>query len=62
VSLVSEAGKQRAIGPEAFEFQLARAQLGRDVEVYLHLKRPEKKFPVGASQDATDRWLRLTLK
>ena len=62
IGLVSEEGKQRVIEPEAFEFQLARAQLGRDVEIYLHLKRPEKRFPAGASQDATDRWLRLTLE
>jgi len=37
-------GKTSPLEPEAFEFQLARAELGRDVEVYLHLKRPEKRF------------------
>ncbi|HZS03794.1 MAG TPA: hypothetical protein VFD58_02885 [Blastocatellia bacterium] len=61
VALVNEQGKQGVSAPEAFEFQLARAQLGREVELYFHLKRPEKQLPAGASEDTTDRWLRFTL-
>jgi hypothetical protein len=62
VCVVYEDGKQRVIEPEAFEFQLDRSQLGREVALYFHLKRPEKRLSADASPDTTDHWVRLTLK
>lgn len=62
IGLIAEEGKQRIIAPDAFEFQIARTQLEQEVGVYLHLKRPEKRFPQGEFQGAPERWLHLTLK
>lgn len=61
VCVVFENDKQRVVEPEAFEFQLDRLQLGREVALYFHLKRPEKRLPTDASPDSTDQWVRLTL-
>jgi hypothetical protein len=61
VCVVVTDGVQRVIAPEAFEFQLERSRLGREVAVYVHLKRPEKRLPAEASPDDPGRWVRLAL-
>jgi hypothetical protein len=61
IGMVSEEGGSRWLEPEAFEFQLARDQLGLDAELFVHLKRPEKKLPPGASAGNADGWLHLVL-
>lgn len=62
VCVTVEEGKQVVIAPEAFEFQLDRARLDREVALFFHLKRPEKKLPAEASPEDPDRWLRLRLE
>ena len=54
--------KQQIVAPEAFEFQLERSHLGREVALYFHFKRPEKWLPTNASPDTTDHWVHLTLE
>ncbi|MBP7866726.1 MAG: hypothetical protein KA419_12340 [Acidobacteria bacterium] len=62
VCVTWEDGKQAVVAPEAFEFQLDRARLGREVALLIHLKRPDKTLPAGASPDVPDHWLRLKLE
>ena len=62
VGMVAEEGGRRILEPEAFEFQLDRREFGKSAQVYLHLKRPEKRLPTGASEEADDRWARLVLE
>jgi hypothetical protein len=61
VGLINEQGKTRPLAPDAFEFQLSRQELGRDIDLYLNLKRPDKRFPSSASPDSTERWLRVRI-
>jgi hypothetical protein len=61
VGTIVEGDRQRFLEPEAFEFQLDRRELGPEVRLFVHLKRPEKLLPAGASEARTEGWLRLTL-
>ena len=61
VCVIVTDGAQHVEPPEAFEFQLERSRLGRETALYVHLKRPERRFPAGASPDDPERWVRLTL-
>lgn len=62
VCVFFDGGEQQIVEPEAFEFQLERSQLGREVALCLHLKRPGKRLPPAASADKTDGWVRLDLR
>ena len=62
VESIYEEGSQRFLEPAAFEFQIDRSELGGDIGLFIHLKRPEKLLPPGASVIATEEWLRLVLE
>jgi hypothetical protein len=62
VGVIAEGDHERVLEPEAFEFQLARRELGSEVFLFVHLKRPEKLLPAGASAETTEGWVRLTLE
>ncbi|MEW5794924.1 MAG: hypothetical protein AB1772_01060 [Candidatus Zixiibacteriota bacterium] len=62
VGTIVEGDRQRFLEPEAFEFQLDRRELGADVYLFVHLKRPEKSLPLGVSQEAPEKWMRLRLE
>jgi hypothetical protein len=61
VCVFMEGDRQIVMAPECFEFQLLRSELGSEVAVFIHLKRPEKKLPVNAEPERADHWLRLGL-
>ena len=62
IGMVAEDGQRRFLEPDAFEFQIARTALGDAAELFVHLKRPEKRLPAGASETADGGWARLLLK
>lgn len=61
IQTIVEEGRQRFLEPEAFEFQINRSDLGDDISILLHLKRPEKILPAGASEVTSEKWLKLKL-
>ncbi len=61
IGSVFEDGKMRWLEPEAFEFQLARIRLQTVIDLFIHLKRPEKRLPTGAVLEKPEGWLRLGL-
>jgi hypothetical protein len=62
IGSIWEDGKTRFLEPQCFEFQLDRHGLGTDIRLYIHLKRPEKSFPEGASPETRDGWIGLSLE
>ncbi len=62
VGSIFEDGSMRFLEPAAFEFQMDRRELGPDLRLFVHLKRPEKSLPSGASVDASDEWLSLDIE
>lgn len=62
IGTIVEGGRQQFLEPEAFEFQFDRRELGDDIRLFLHLKRPEKLLPTGASATISEKWVRLKLK
>lgn len=62
IGTIVEGGRQRFLEPEAFEFQFDRSDFGDDIRLFIHLKRPEKTLPTGASANLSDKWVRLKLK
>jgi hypothetical protein len=61
VGLINEQGKARPLAPDAFEFQISRQEIGRNIDLYLELKRPDKRLPSAASPDSADQWLHVKL-
>lgn len=59
IGSIIEDGKKRSLAPEAFEFQIDRRALGPEIRLYIHLKRPEKLLPKGASKGDEGNWLLL---
>ena len=62
VGSIYEEGSMRFLEPGAFEFQIDRKELGQDLRLFLHLKRPEKYLPSGASVFTSEGWLKLDLE
>jgi hypothetical protein len=62
IGMIVEGDRQNVLEPEAFEFQIDRRELGSEVLLFVHLKRPEKLLPRGASEAVTDEWVRLRLE
>ena len=62
IESIYEEGRQRFLEPAAFEFQIDRIELGADIDLFIHLKRPEKLLPPGGSVAAIEGWLRLGLE
>jgi hypothetical protein len=60
--MIFERDHQRVIEPKAFEFQLDRRELGPEVLLLVHLKRPEKLLPKGATETVSEGSLRLLLE
>ncbi|MCP4547512.1 MAG: hypothetical protein GY835_13725 [bacterium] len=61
IGSIVEEGRQRFLKPDAFEFQLDRRDLGPEISLFIHLKRPEKLLPQGASAATLDGWIQLKL-
>jgi hypothetical protein len=62
IGVINVDGRSQFLEPDAFEFQIARSELGVEANIYIHLKRPEKHVPPGAGESTEDNWLRLRLK
>jgi hypothetical protein len=55
-------GKTEYIAPEIFEYQIERNLIpGSELRLMIHLKRPEKIVPSGATVDSTEEWLGIRL-
>ena len=62
IGTIVEEGRQKFLKPEAFEFQFDRREFGDDIRLFIHLKRPEKLLPAGASAADSEKWMKLGLK
>jgi len=63
IMLISDNGEQRVVSLEGFEFQISKSLFsGPGWRLYLHLKRPDLKFPKDASPDSVDAWLEIGLE
>jgi hypothetical protein len=62
IGSIYEGGRQRFLEPEAFEFQIDRRELGANISLFIHLKRPEKLLPTGASAEGEEGWMQLKLE
>ena len=62
IGTIYEDGRPRFLEPEAFEFQIDRSELGESVQLLIHLKRPEKLLPSGATEEEHEKWLILNLQ
>jgi hypothetical protein len=62
IGSIVEDGRQRWLEPEAFEFQIDRRELGGEAALFVHLKRPEKLLPAGATAGDEAGWLSLRLE
>ena len=63
VGLISGGGGQQVLAPEAFELQIDKARLaGLDLRLFVHLKRPEKTLPAGATPEKPGSWLAVPLR
>jgi hypothetical protein len=62
IGLIAEGGKQEVVPLEGFEFQISKAMLaGQTWRLFLHLKRPELKYPEGATADDAAGWIEVTM-
>jgi hypothetical protein len=63
IGLISGDGGQQILQPEAFELQIDKARLGGlDLRLFVHLKRPEKTLPAGATPEKPESWLAVPLR
>jgi hypothetical protein len=62
IGSIYEEGQRRFLEPEVFEFQIDRRGLGANIRLFIHLKRPEKLLPSGASAEDKEEWIRLKLE
>lgn len=61
IGMIVENGERKVVPLEGFEFQIARSLLpGETWRLFVHLKRPERFVPPGASASASDRWLEVS--
>lgn len=55
-------GKTEYIAPEVFEYQVEKSLVpGSDLRLMIHLKRPEKIVPRGATVDWTGEWFTIRI-
>jgi len=61
IGSIWDGSKSVSLKPQGFEFQIDRRELGPEVALYIRQKRPAKTLPAGATEDAVNKWVRLTL-